>query len=83
MVNEPVLRDCLIQLIEHCKEQAGITAKLIHEVTAMREAIGELDPRFDAVLAKKKTEHSTEQLQRITIQLFDDIIQRLERDRIQ
>jgi len=77
MVNEIVLRDCLIQLIEHCKEQAGITAKLVNEVTVLRQAAIELSPHLDAILAKKRTEHSTEQLQKITIQLFDDITRKL------
>ena len=80
MINEAVLRESLISLIEHCKEQAGITIKLVNEVTVLREALRSVDPALDAALAQKRGEHSTEQLQKITIGLFDGIARKINTD---
>jgi hypothetical protein len=80
MINEAVLRESLIGLIEHCKEQAGISIKLLNEVTVLREALRSLNPPLDTALAKKRGEHSTEQLQKITIELFDGIARKIDAD---
>lgn len=55
MINEKVLRDVLISLATHSLAQYETHAAMVQEIMALRQAIRELDPEFEATFLQKQT----------------------------
>jgi len=60
MINEKVLRDVLISLATHSLTQYETHAAMVQEIMALRQAIRELDPEFEANFLRKQAALASE-----------------------
>jgi len=60
MINEKVLCDVLISLATHSLTQYETHAAMVQEIMALRQAIRELDPEFEATFLRKQAALASE-----------------------
>jgi hypothetical protein len=77
MVNEQMLVESMVALVQTCKQQSELIARITSEFVALRETVRGLDPTFGDVLAQKRVDHSAQAVMDETNRLLDELARRL------
>jgi hypothetical protein len=77
VIHDENLKQTLIGLTTHCRSLYENVSLLLEEVAALRDTVRGLDPTFDEVFAKRKSDISAAEIRRAGLRQYDEIIRQL------